>query len=41
MDENQIIAEVARRNGVLLAPNDPIMQIHTMIEMQRARPSGA
>lgn len=33
MDENQIIAEVARRNGVLLAPNDPIMQIHTMIEM--------
>jgi hypothetical protein len=36
MDEDRIIAEVARRNGVLLAPNDPIMQINTMLELHAA-----
>jgi hypothetical protein len=33
MDEGRVIAEVAKRNGVLLAPNDPIMQISTMLDL--------
>lgn len=36
MDEERIIAEVARRNGVLLHRDDPILQIHTMLEMHAA-----
>jgi hypothetical protein len=36
MDEDRIIAEVAKRNGVLLNREDPILQINTMLELHAA-----
>ena len=33
MDEERVIAEVARRNGVLLHRDDPVLQIHTMLDL--------
>jgi hypothetical protein len=36
MDEERIIAEVAKRNGVLLHRDDPILQIHTMLDLHTA-----
>src|SRR5690348_14082226 len=34
MDANGIIAEVAKRNQVVLAPTDPVMVIATIAELQ-------
>ena len=34
MDANEIIAEVAKRNQVVLAPTDPVMVIATIAELQ-------
>ena len=34
MDVNEIIAEVAKRNRVILAPTDPVMVIATIAELQ-------
>src|ERR1700748_372621 len=34
MDANEIIAEVAKRNRVVLAPTDPVMVIATIAELQ-------
>jgi hypothetical protein len=34
MDANEIIAEVARRNRVVLAPTDPVMVVATIAELQ-------
>ncbi len=34
MDVNEIIAEVAKRNRVVLAPTDPVMVIATIAELQ-------
>ena len=36
MDEDRLIAEVAKRNGVLLHRDDPILIINTMLEMHAA-----
>ncbi len=36
MDEERIIAEVAKRNGVLLHRGDPVLQIHTMLDLHTA-----
>lgn len=36
MDEDRIIAEVAKRNGVLLTREDPILQISTMLALHAA-----
>jgi hypothetical protein len=36
MDQDRIIAEVARRNGVLLTRDDPILQINTMLDLHAA-----
>ena len=34
MDANEIIAEVAKRNRVVLAPTDPVMVVATIAELQ-------
>ena len=36
MEQDRIIAEVAKRNGVLLNRDDPILQINTMLELHAA-----
>jgi hypothetical protein len=36
VDQDRIIAEVAKRNGVLLHRDDPILQIQTMLDLHAA-----
>lgn len=39
MDRDRIIAEVAKRNGVLLTRDDPILLVSTMLELHAAEQS--
>jgi Zn-dependent membrane protease YugP len=38
MDQAEVIAEIAKRNGVILDPDDPVLVINTMLDIHAKPP---